>query len=116
MAKFFLSQTLLDRCIADERAVLEADELSVPGVDSRLALIPAVHFVASDGGNDAEGLVGTVKSTEQLAEMGAEHYDDAVLFNEAAYTVQPGFIAQPDSTTPEILTSWVSGLEGIAAA
>ena len=55
-----------------------------------------MFFERVDGGDaDPHQLVGCVKSSQELAQMGAEHYDTSVVLGEQAYTVQPGFIAVP---------------------
>ncbi len=62
----------------------------------RLYINPAVYFERVDGAeNDAYDVVGAVKSAQELAQMGAEHYETSVVLGEYAYTVRPGFLAVP---------------------
>ena len=57
---------------------------------------PAVYFVALDGGGaDPYDVIGSVRSSHELAQMGADHYDTSVLIGESAYSVRPGFVGTP---------------------
>ena len=53
-------------------------------------------FERVDGDDqDPYQVVGCVKSSLELAQMGAEHFDTSVVLGELAYTVEPGFLAVP---------------------
>ena len=87
-----------------------------------LFINPAVYFERVDGSEpDAYQLVGTVKSAQELAQMGAEHYADSVVVGDYAYTVKPGFLAVPVGAdgTETVLdsTAWgrlLGGFEALA--
>lgn len=95
MPRIYLSQELVDECMAVGRMELDGDFLRV-GAAVALCIEPAVFFETVDGGAvDAHGVIGCVKSSGELAEMGAEHYDRSVVVGDVAYTVRPGFLGIP---------------------
>ncbi len=56
-------------------------------------LTPAVRFTSLiDGGDDVNKLLGKVKTTAQVFELGAEHYLDSVIFGDIGYMVVEGFL------------------------
>lgn len=98
MPRLYVSQSLVDAWVASGSARLQGDLLHVAGDGGSWTffLNPAVVFERIDGHDaDPYGLVGAVKSTQELAQMGAEHYDVSVVLTEHAYTVRPGFLAVP---------------------
>jgi len=57
---------------------------------------PSVYFVRIDGGEtDPYDIIGAVKTAQELAQMGAEHFESSVVLGDYAYTVNPGFVASP---------------------
>ena len=52
-----------------------------------------MHLSKLAAGEDRPGLLGKVKSEEQLAALGGELYMSSVLLGEDAYDVQGGFLA-----------------------
>lgn len=96
MPRIYVSQVLVDRWLAAGHIELEGDLLRLSGPGTSLFINPAVYFERIDGGDaDPHQVVGCVKSSQELAQMGAEHYDTSVVLGDNAYTVQPGFIAVP---------------------
>jgi len=96
MPRIYVSQALVDRWLVGGRIELDGDLLRLASPPTSLFINPAVFFERVDGGDaDPHQLVGCVKSSQELAQMGAEHYDTSVVLGEHAYTVQPGFIAVP---------------------
>ncbi len=98
MPRIFVAQTLVDRWLSESRIQLGGEwlRLSTGGGPAALFIDPAVFFEQVDGGEQAPYPgVGCVKSSQELLQMGAEHYDRAVVLGEQAYTVAPGFIAVP---------------------
>ena len=95
MPRIFVAQTLVDSWLSAGAVSLERDLLRVSGpplVD--LFINPAVWFERIDGGDaDPHDVVGRVKTSQELAQMGADHYESSVVMGDFAYTVQPGFIA-----------------------
>lgn len=81
--------------MADGRAHMTGDSMFIDG--NRFELTSAVRFVSEvAGGGDETGLVGRVKSVEQLGELGGEHAAGSVILGDNAYEVIEGFLATPD--------------------
>lgn len=98
MPRIFISQGLVDEWLGAGGITLDGDllQLNAAGGPARLFINPAVYFERVDGAEtDAYDVVGAVKSAQELAQMGAEHYDTSVVLGEYAYTVRPGFLAVP---------------------
>jgi len=95
MPHVFVAQALVDRWLNDGVIQLDGELMRLAGGMS-LFISPAVHFEQVDGGGqDQYQVVGSVKSSQELAQMGGEHFDTSVVLGEQAYTVVPGFIAVP---------------------
>ena len=93
-----MSQLLVDQMLSSGRIALDGDLVRFQGGATPLALYinPAVYFERVDGTDvDAYDVVGAVKSLQELAQMGAEHYETSVVLGDYAYTVKPGFLAIP---------------------
>lgn len=98
MPRIFIAQTLIDRWLGVGQIQLEGEllRLDAGGVPTSLFINPAVYFDRVDGGGqDPYQVVGCVKSSQELMQMGAEHFETSVVLGENAYTVLPGFIAVP---------------------
>ena len=97
MVRVFVSQNCIDLWHSSGGIAIDGDMLrfhAVPG--SGLAITPSVYFECVDGGEtDPYDIVGAVKTAQELAQMGAEHYENAVVLGDYAYTVNPGFVASP---------------------
>jgi hypothetical protein len=93
-AKLFIPQERLDEWAAEENVEIDEHGLRIEGTDAGLDLAPAVRFMQEvTGEGDPHGLVGKVKTTAQLEEMGADHMHDSVLVEESAYDVLEGYTA-----------------------
>jgi len=96
MPRIYLAQSLIDTWITHAMAELKGDTLRI-SLDSRyidLFINPAVYFEQIDGTeSDSYDVVGRVKTSQELAQMGADHYETSVVIADHAYTVKPGFIA-----------------------
>ena len=97
-ARVFVPQDALEAFMADGRAHMTGDTLFLQG--NRFELTGAVRFVSEvAGGGDQTGLVGRVKSLEQLIELGGEHASGSVILGDDAYEVIEGFLATPELTS-----------------
>jgi hypothetical protein len=93
-ARVFVPQEALESWLTEGRALLVRDTLTVE--DQLFHVTGAVRFVAEvAGGGDELGLVGRVKSREQLAVLGAEHSGESVLLRDNAYHVVEGYLLSP---------------------
>jgi len=96
MPRIFVAQTLADSWLNAGRVQLDRDLLRLPGPDGTLDLFinPAVFFERIDGSEtDVNEVVGRVKTAQELAQMGADHYESSVVMGDYAYTVVPGYLA-----------------------
>ncbi|MGB8929649.1 MAG: hypothetical protein WCC48_00200 [Anaeromyxobacteraceae bacterium] len=94
----FVSQTMLDSWTEQGKIDFVGNVmtlLSGEGKGRSYALDPAVKFLKVEGDEpDPHQLVRKVKSDTQLREMGADHVDASVIYKDAAYQVEPGFLAE----------------------
>ncbi len=100
MPRIFVAQTLADSWLSAGRVSLERDLLRLPdpagGAATDLFINPAVFFERIDGSeSDVHDVVGRVKTAQELAQMGADHYESSVVMGDYAYTVVPGYLASP---------------------
>lgn len=97
MVRVFVSQNCIDRWLGAGGIALEGDFMRFHAVPSTALYInPSVYFVRIDGGEtDPYDIVGAVKTAQELAQMGAEHFESSVVLGDYAYTVNPGFVASP---------------------
>lgn len=94
----FVSQSLLDAWAEQGRIDLDGQSIALTSGDGRgrrYALEPAVRFLrVAGGGADTERLVARVKTLDQVRERGGEVMAGSVVIGEAAYEVEPGFLAE----------------------
>jgi hypothetical protein len=92
--RIFVAQSAVDRWMSVGGVAIEGDRLEFPAAPQAMLYIdPAVYFERIDGGEtDAYDIIGAVKTQDELANMGAEHYETSVVLGEYAYTVAPGFM------------------------
>ena len=92
--RLFIPQERLDVWAGESGLEIDEQGISLDGSDPGLELVPAVRFMQEvGGGGDPHGLIGKVKTTAQLEEMGADHMHDSVLVEESAYEVLEGYTA-----------------------
>jgi len=97
--KFFFPQAALDSWTVDERVDVRNGELTVLGEGRRYALAEAVRVVREVSGSvDTHDLVGRVKARASLEQLGAEIVETSMLLGDAAYDVEPGWVASPVGT------------------
>ncbi len=100
MPTVFLSHDLVQQWTDQGKAKLDDTVLSLMAHDRTATLKPAVRFTALiDGSDETHRLLGKVKTTAQLSELGAEHYMDSVLLGDVAYTVVDGFVGDLSPAT-----------------
>jgi hypothetical protein len=101
LAVVFIAQATLQQWADLGKVRLDETTLLLVKEQRQVALRPAVRFTQVLGSDsDPNGLVGKVKATEQLTELGAEHYMDSVLLGDVAYTVVEGFLGDMMASVP----------------
>jgi hypothetical protein len=93
MPAVFLTNDMLQNWSDQGKVRLEGTVLTLIAEKRTVALNPAVRFTSLiDGSDDVNKLLGKVKTTAQLIELGAEHYLDSVIYGDVGYTVVEGFL------------------------
>lgn len=96
MARLFISQERIDSWSAQEKIALDGDEMTLVDDGRSFAIEPAVYFVKVAGDDDdAQGLVGKVKTEEAIVGLGGDVYMNSVILGETAYDVKSGFVGKP---------------------
>ena len=95
MARLFISSDQMDRWSAEGKVALQDDIMTLPAMGRSFKLRTAVRFRSVIEGADAHGLIGRVKTDEQLAEMSGEHYGASVIMGDVGYECEEGFIGLP---------------------
>jgi hypothetical protein len=95
MARLFISADQMDRWSAEGKVTLQDDVMALPALGRSFRLRTAVRFLSVVEGADAHGLIGRVKTDEQLAGMGGEHYGASVIMGDVGYECEEGFIGLP---------------------
>jgi hypothetical protein len=94
----FVSQAMLDSWAEQGKIDFVGNVMTLLAGDGRgrsYALDPAVRFLSVVGAEaDPNQLLRKVKSLAQLKELGAEAVDTSVILGDAAYEVEPGFLAE----------------------
>lgn len=92
--KLFLPHKTLEDWMVSEKADLSDGKLVVSEGKTTHPVSAAVHFSKLVSGEDAQGLLGRVKTTAQLSALKAEHFQDSCIVGEAAYEVVEGYITE----------------------
>ncbi len=92
MARLFVSQSQMDQWTAAGKVALQDDVMAVPALGRTFRLEGAVRVLKVVGGSDDQRLIGKVKTSIDLAALGAEHYGTSVLVGETAYECEEGFV------------------------
>lgn len=93
MAAVFITNAMLTQWSDQGKVRLDDTTLTLLQENRTVKLQPAVRFLKLiDGGDDANKLIGKVKTPEQILEMKAEHYMDSVILGDIGYTVVEGFL------------------------
>src|SRR5688572_2469905 len=86
----------MDQWTAGGKVGLRDDLMTVPAMNRTFRIEGAVRFLKVVDGDDAQALVGKVKSVIDLAALGAEHQGTSVLLGETAYECEEGFLGAPE--------------------
>jgi len=104
--RVFFPQAALDVWLADSLVELTGTELTIASEARKYRLAEAAHVIREvTGSPDANELVGRVKSTHYLEELGAELMEGSMILGDNAYDVIPGFMATPIGSFEDFLVS-----------
>jgi len=110
--RIFFPQAALDEWIVAGTVDLQDGVLTILPVGRRYRLAEAVRVVRdASGGGDAE-LVGRVKARVYLEQIGAEIVESSMLLGDAAYDVEPGWVAVPTSAFADYAAAMKPGRGG----
>lgn len=94
----FVTQSMLDRWADQGRIDFVGNVMTLlagAGKGRSYALEPAVRFLRVVGAEaDPHGLLEKVKPLAQLRQLGAEAVGDSCILGDAAYEIEPGFLAE----------------------
>lgn len=94
MTRFFIPQEWADAAIMEDRVEVQGDTMMVRADQKRYKIEEAVRIIAVEGGDvDSAGLVGKVKTQEDVNRMGGEQMGDSMIVHDTPYRVQLGFVA-----------------------
>lgn len=94
MTKLFLPHATLEEWTLSDRADIQGDHLTIAGESATYPVVEAVHVTQLVSGTDTQKLLQKVKTTAQLAELGAEHMQTSVLLGDDAYEAVPGYTVE----------------------
>ncbi len=87
----FIGQSTLEAWLDSGHADLLDGEVLLKRANRAYRLDPAVRFLATISGSDS-ALLGKVLGEARVVELGGEILGDSVLFGDAAFQIEPGFI------------------------
>lgn len=91
--RVFFPQQALDSWLEQGRIALVDDEMTLKPDGQRYRLSSAIRIMAEVAdGTDPHGLLGKVKTIEQIAELGGDHQADSLVLGDNAYQVIEGFL------------------------
>jgi hypothetical protein len=95
MARLFISADQMDRWTAEGKVALQDDIMTLPAMNRSFRLRTAVRVLSVVEGVDNHSLIGRVKSEQQLAELGGEHYGSSFIIGDVGYECEEGFLGSP---------------------
>jgi hypothetical protein len=94
--RLFIPQEALDLWLAEGRAVIDGEHLTLIEGGQRFLLHTGVRFRSEvAGGGDAHELVGRVKDLAQIQALGGDYAAGSVVIDPDAYEVIEGFVGTP---------------------
>jgi hypothetical protein len=99
--RVFFPQHALDQWIVEGTVDLQKGELTILSEGRRYALEEAVRVMREvSGAGDVAKLIGRVKTCKWLEQQGGEIVESSMLFGDAAYDVEPGWVGTPIGPSP----------------
>ena len=94
--RLFIPQEALDLWLAEGRAVIDGEHLTLTEGGQRFHLQTGVRFRSEvAGGGDAHELVGRVKDLAQIRALGGDYSAGSVVIDPDAYEVVEGLVGTP---------------------
>jgi hypothetical protein len=98
----FIAQQTIAAWLDQEKITFVDNIMTIKSDRRQFRLQEAVRFLNLEEGEDAARLVGKVKTVDKLALLKAERCHDSVIFQDAAYKVQEGFVGEVMLNTQSI--------------
>jgi hypothetical protein len=100
--RMFIAQATLESWLDSGHVDMQSSMVVLKNHARAYALEPAVRFVASVPDGTAPDLIGKVLTERRISELGGEMMGDSVLFGEAAFVVEPGYVGTlQDGASPK---------------
>ncbi|MCA9555178.1 MAG: hypothetical protein KC933_34420 [Myxococcales bacterium] len=90
--RMFIAQATLESWLDSGHVDMESSLVVLKNHGRAYELEPAVRFVASVPEGKAPDLIGKVLTERRINELGGEMMGDSVLFGEAAFVVEAGYV------------------------
>jgi len=91
-ARMFISQSTLETWLDSGNADVDNDVVFLKNVGRAYDLAPAVRFLSVVPEGAAPDLLGKVLTEKRILELGGEIMGTSVLFGDAAFEVEGGFV------------------------
>ena len=104
--RIFFPQAALDQWVLEGSVELAGNQLTILGEGRRYRIAEAVRVVREvSGAQDANDVIGKVKSRVFFEELGAEIYESSMIIGDNAYEVRTGWLGVPTSTFHEFIAT-----------
>ena len=114
--RVFFPQAALDQWISDGKVDLAGDELTIKPEARRYRILEAARILREVTGlQDANELVGKVKTLQYLSGLGADLLENSMVLGDNAYDVIPGFLGAPVGSFEEHRAEAKGGSHGAGA-
>lgn len=90
--RMFIAHTTLEAWVDSGNVEVSENVVLLSNLQKRYDLLPAVRFLSVVPEGAAPELLGKVLTEERIAELGGELMGESVLFGEAAFEVETGFV------------------------
>ncbi len=90
--RLFIAQSTLEAWLDTGNVDVQETVVSLRHLSKAYDLIPAVRFLSCVPETAAPDLIGKVLTEKRISELGGELLGQSVLFGEAAFEVEPGFV------------------------
>ena len=95
-SRVFYPQQALDQWLSENKIELTSKELAIRAEGRRYRIIETMRVLSEvSGQEDANEIVGKVKSVNYVAELGAELLGTSMIVGDNAYEIVRGFIGSP---------------------